>query len=114
VDQVAVPGVNFQDLESGLVGPPSRGPKIRDDLFDAGCVQFLRGRVSFPKRQRTGSHYFPPAAFGFRHVMIPVPGGTLAGLPPGVGQLDARTGPLAADKSRNAGQPSNVLVFPQA
>jgi hypothetical protein len=64
VQQVAVRGVDFQNLEPGCEGAPRGRLERVDDAVDAGFVERDGCRIARLERDRAGRHYRPAALLG--------------------------------------------------
>ncbi|KAG0733443.1 hypothetical protein G6F23_013341 [Rhizopus arrhizus] len=115
VQQVAVCGVQFDQLETEALGAHRAGSKGGDDLGDAGLVQFLRRRIGGMERQRRRRHRGPATRIVGRQLATAVPRSPHRGLAAGMAQLDAqRHRRPAADAGQHLRQRRLGAVIPQA
>ena len=113
VEQVAVRGMDFDYLETCLLGTRGGGSEILNDFLDSGGFERGGLRIGFGEGDGAGGYGFP-AACGFGDEPAGAPGRRRAGFASSVSQLDAGNGALAQEKMRDAGEEADVIVFPDA
>jgi hypothetical protein len=114
VQQVAVRGMQLDQLEAEALGTHRTGGEGGDDLGDAGLVQFLRRRVGGMERQRRRRHGGPATRIIGRQLATAVPRAVHRGLATGMAELDAqRHRRPAADAGQYLCQRGLGAVIPQ-
>ena len=118
VQQVAVGAVQLHDLEAGLQGAPGGGGEVRLHLIDAGGVERLRDQPALVDGLGACGHDGPGSVaageVGLVQGTVAVVGALHAGLRTRVGELDARYRTLRLHEGRDAGEPLDLLVPPEA
>ncbi len=99
VEQVAVGGVDLDDVEAGLDGAHRGGPKPSTTCSISATVS-ARGRAGREGLGRRADRL--PAALGVGGHLALGPGAGRGGLAPGVGELDRRRGSLAVHEVDDA------------
>src|SRR5260370_6439243 len=94
MQQVTVSRVDLDDAEPCRQRPVDGGLEGVDDPFDASLLEGNRRRVPFVERNRAGAYDGPAPRLGRFKPGPALPRLFTTGLPPGVGQLNAGTGPL--------------------
>ena len=107
VHQVAVGGVQLDQLEPGQAAHPHGGGELLDDALDFGCAECGRGGVAVGEGDGAGADRLP-AALGDRDWLAAVPGAADAGLAPGMAELDGGDGAAMGDDAGEAAE--QVLV----
>ena len=113
MDEISVRGVNLDRAEAGGVGALRGGREGLLQRQNAIDAQFLRRRVSLAERngaRRDG----PPSPFRLGNAALPGPGAIDAGLPPGVGELNAGDGALRLDEAGDPLERLEMLFAPDA
>ena len=105
--------VDLDDLEARRECASGGGLERLDHVPDAGDGQCLGRPLTGPERHRARRHG-GPAPDVERQLLAALPGPRHAGLPPGMGELDARDGALRADRVHDGGEPLDVPVLPDA
>jgi hypothetical protein len=110
--QVTVRGVNLDNLETRLLGPPGRLDKGLGHGADVVDAHRFRRRVSLVKWNGARRQNGPPSTLVRFNGLVAVPWARRRGLSPRVRQLDARDAALGTDKGRDALQHVDLIVFP--
>src|SRR5262249_26662700 len=111
VDQVAVRGVDFHDVETGFDRAARRLPEVRGDTVDFGFCESMRRRILRTERDRTRRCRLP-AAFIFGNRGAPFPRPSDARLASGVRQLDPGGGALLLYEPGDSRQKLAMLILP--
>lgn len=115
MQQVAVGGMQLDQLEAEALGTHRTGGEGGDDLGDAGLVQFLRCRIGGVERQRRRRHGGPATRIVGRQLATAVPRAVHRGLATGMAELDAqRHRRPAADAGQYLCQRGLGAVIPKA
>ena len=109
VEQIAVGGVDLDEVEAGGGGAMGGGDEVGDDLVEAGAVEGGGKAVGFVEGDGGGCEGLP-AAFGGRDEAGLFPGGGHAGLAAGVGELGAGEGAVVVEKVGDALEAGDVVV----
>jgi hypothetical protein len=111
-EQVAVGGVQLEHLEAGLARTHRRGAEIGQHVDDARLVERLRHGRAGVEGHRARRHRAPAAGVG-RDRLAAVPRPRRRGLAPGMRQLDAGRGAVAAHEARDALERLRLRVLPE-
>src|ERR1019366_9516669 len=111
--QVAVGGVNLDDVESSLDGALCGVAEGANDGGDSCCVEGLRDCVIRSERHGTGTDGLP-CAFLWEQQALAAKGRRHAGFATGMGELYAGTRALRMNEGGDLFQPGDVVVFVNA
>src|SRR5690348_8801785 len=106
--QVAMSGVDLNEIEPGVAGAPRRGSKIGDHFTNARSVEFLRNSIVRCKLNRTGGDNVRPSAVIGSDKPLVFPGPPHTGFPPGMRQLHTDMGPLRVDEPNDLRELGNM------
>ena len=109
MEEVAVGGVDFDEIEAGGMGAARGLGESTDDGVDPGRIEGLRQRVFIRKSDGAGSDWLPTAFVGMEQTLARERGrhGSFAA---GMGELNASAHSLRVDELSDAGQVGNVFV----
>jgi len=113
VEEIAVGGVDFDEVEAGGEGAVGGGGEVGDDLVHAGAVEGGGRGVGVVEGDGGGSDGLP-AAFGGRNDAGFLPWDGHAGFASGVGELGAGVGAMVVEEGGDAAELGDVVVFPDA
>ncbi len=113
VDQIAVRGMQFEDLKACLAGAARRLAEGGDDLGDRRIVHGPQRGRAVAEGQRRRSDRLPGAVRGGQRLRA-LPGPRDRTLAPGVGDLNRRYSALRGDKDGDTRKPVALLVVPQS
>ena len=114
VNQVAVGGVDLDEVKAGGEGAMRGLGEGVDDGVDSGLIEGLRYCVAGGEGDGAGRDGLPAAFLGRWSSRSPANGRRHAGFAAGVGELDSGTHALRVDEASDALQVGNVRVFPDA
>lgn len=109
VEEVAVCGVDFDEIEAGGMGAMRGLGEGANDGVDAGLIEGLRHRVFVGERDGAGTDGLPTAFVGMEQT-LPRERGRHGGFAAGVGELNASAHSLRVDELSDARQVGNVFV----
>ncbi len=113
VEEIAMGGVQFDEVEAGGEGAVSGGGEVGDDLVHAGAVERGGDGVGVIEAEGGGG-YGLPAAFRQWDAAGGFPGNGHAGFASGVGELGAGVGSMLMEERGDALEFGDVLVLPDA
>ncbi len=113
VEQVAVGGVNLDEVEAGAEGALGGLDEGGDEHLDSRGVEGLGDGVSGREGDGGGSDGGPCTLFGGEEAFA-VEGRGHAAFAAGVGELDAGAGALGVEEGGDALEVGDVFVFPDA
>jgi len=114
VEQIAVGGVDFNEVETGSEGAFRGTAEGLDDGIDAGLIERLWDGVVGCEGDGTGSNRLPAAFRGREQMFGSRERGGHGGLASGMGKLNAGANALAMDELDDALKAWNVIVFVDA
>jgi len=114
VEQIAVRGVDLDDVESCGVGALRGLGKGLNDGVDARLIEGLRGGVVGCEWNGAGGNWLPATVRGWNHMFSPCGGRGHGGLASGMGELNAGAYALAVDEVDDAPEARDVAVLVDA
>jgi hypothetical protein len=109
VEEIAVGGVDLDEVEPGLEGAVGGEGEVGDDLVEAGAVEGGGKAVGLVEGDGGGRNGLP-ATFGGGNEAGPLPGDGHAGFPAGVGELGSGEGAVVMEEVGDALEAGDVVV----
>ena len=113
VEEVAVGGVKFDEIESGCEGAMSSSNEVGDDLVHPGAIKGCGDGERFVEANGGRSDRLP-AAFRRRDGTALFPWDRHAGFAAGVSELGSSVGAVLVEEGCDSLEFRDVLVFPDA